>query len=388
MPGNSGPGQQRKRKAEAQNDKEAPKSPGTWRVPYFGWLVRVTPKPTKGKTKSALAILWEQYPNVLRVDAVHTGVTLTLGEKRNKHAVTKNIRNLLDSVFPEGVFTMEITPTDDATAPLTVAELKYNGLITAFGQHFDQAVRLIQVGPDGRPFYFYGTVLHVNTDHKDVASLLELEGAVQSFAIRYFRLGIKAVNVSLPSLPPSPQQSVDNLGDVQIVLPLPNPGLRIAGGGLFAGAHGKACYVQGQLEPDVLTWLQRDAFLILDGETLEEMELQSFDPPKSTKDWQCRPDVQQDGVQADKMQISGALSVEPASDRMNGLRLPEFKMQRVFLWRQLLFKKNAGSFLSLKSTGNPLVYNGVGNDQNCVMFGPRILFFFCSEGCVRDFLVS
>ena len=138
MPVKRDQGQQRKRKAEAREGEEASSSSGPWSVPFFGWLVRVIPKPTKSKIRTARAILLEQYPNVLTVDSLTTGVCLTLGERRNKYAVSKNIHNLLDSVFPE--CSMELTPTDGATAPLTVAELKYKGLSTAFGQHFDQDV--------------------------------------------------------------------------------------------------------------------------------------------------------------------------------------------------------------------------------------------------------
>ena len=203
-------GQQRKRKAGAQEDEEASSSRVSWQTPFFGWLVRVTPKPTEGKIRTAQAILLGSYPNVLTVDSLTTGVCLTLGERRNKYAVSRNIHNLLDSVFPE--CSMELTPTDGATAPLTVVELKYKGLIKAFGQHFDKDVRLIQVGPDGSPFYFNGAVLHVNTDHKDVASLLVLEGSAQSCAIRYFRLGLNAVGASLPGLPTLP--TLPDFGEV------------------------------------------------------------------------------------------------------------------------------------------------------------------------------
>ena len=63
------------------------------------------------------------------------------------------------------------------------------------------------------------------------------------------------------------------------------------------------------------------------------------------------------------MQISGALSAEPASGRMNGLALPQLQMKRVVAWRQVLFKKNAERFNSLKRTGNHLIYNGFGYDQ-------------------------
>ena len=206
------------KKPEAQKDEEASSSSGAWSDPFFGWLVRVIPKPTKNKIRTARTILLEQYPNVLSVESLPMGVCLTLAARRNKHAVSKNIHSLLDSVFRE--YSMEITPTDSDIAPLT----------RAFRQHFDQDVRLIQVGPDGSPFYFHGAVLHVNTDHKDVASLLELDGTDQSCAIHYFSLGIKAVGASVPGLPPLPTQSVANLGDVTTVAPLSEPGLRIAGG--------------------------------------------------------------------------------------------------------------------------------------------------------------
>ena len=208
MPVKRDQGQQRKRKAGAQEDAEA--SSVVWSVPFFGWLVRVTPKPTEGKIRTAQAILLQRFPKVLSVDSLTTGVCLTLGERRNKHAVARNIHNLLGSVFPK--CTLELTPTDGATAPLTVAELKYKGLSEVFGQHFDKDVRLIQVGRDGSPFYFNGAVLHVNTDHKDVASLLVLEGSAQSCAIRYFRLGLNAVGASLPGLPTLP--TLPDFGEV------------------------------------------------------------------------------------------------------------------------------------------------------------------------------
>ena len=336
--------------ASASKDQEVSSTSGAWSVLSFGWLVRLIPKPTKSKIRTARATLVDQYPNVLAVESLTTGVCLTLRERRNKHAVSKNIHNLLDSVFPE--CSMEIAPTDSAAdghMASNVAELKYKGLVTTFGQHFDQDVRLIQAGTDVRSFFFNGEALHINTDHQDVATLLALEDTAQSCAIRYLRLGIEAVGASLPSLPPLPTQSVDDFSDVTVVAPLSEPGLRIAGGGLFAGAHGEACYVQGQVAQDVLAFLQGDEFLHLDGNTLQKMELQSFDPPRRTKDWQCRPAVQQDGVQADKMEISGALSAQPASGRMNGLGLPPLKMKRVLIWRQQLFDKNADRFQILKS---------------------------------------
>ena len=81
---------------------------------------------------------------------------------------------------------MEIAPTDSAAdghMASNVAELKYKGLVTIFGQHFDQDVRLIQAGTDVRSFFFNGEALHINTDHQDVATLLALEDTSQSCAI-------------------------------------------------------------------------------------------------------------------------------------------------------------------------------------------------------------
>ena len=357
-------GQQCKTKTIPQEDEDEEAGPcktvwsRNWSASSFGWLVRITPKPAQGKIKTAQKMLLENYKNVLSVESLPTGVCLTLAERRNKYAVSKTIHSFLDPFF--ATHHMEIKPTDGNTAPLTVAELKYKGLVTTLGEHFEEEVRSIQVGSDGEPFYFNGGVLHVNTDHKDIASLGELEDATKSCAIRFFRLGLNAVGTPLPSLAPLPKQLFDYIDNVKVVAALSKPGLRIAGGGIFAGAHGESCYVQGQVGPDVLAFLQKDEFLHLDGKTLDSMELQSSDPPtKRTRDWQCRPAKQHDGVQADKMQISGALSAVPASGRMNGLGLPQLQMKRVVVWRQVLFKKNSESFNYLKRTGKHLVYNGL-----------------------------
>jgi len=142
-------------------------------------------------------------------------------------------------------------------------------------------------------------------------------------------------------------------GDVLAVARLRRLGLQIFqhnGSMVLNGVHSDAAFMQGELQRDVLAWLQADEFFDTSAKDLAAMELQSWAPPQlsANKTWTRRPVAQQDGVQAKKLQISGSLSPDTSSTRrLNGLELRPFVLLRTTAWRVAFLRKNTEQFDAL-----------------------------------------
>ena len=124
----------------------------------------------------------------------------------------------------------------------------------------------------------------------------------------------------------------------------------MAGRAIHAGELGPFVHIRCQMADDLLTFLQGDAWLSQSAAALNEQELQSFEEPKqrANKSKISMPPMQKDGVQAKKLQVSGALTEEIGSSALNGLKLPMCGVQRMIAFRAAFMKKHAELFKVLK----------------------------------------
>ena len=257
--------------------------------------------------------------NVRPAEASRLGITVVFNQQRNKWSRSALVKRLVEPVLDAATFALKLVPIPAlGSQEHGAAAAGPDGVISAASAGLGGAwVACENVGESQLGDLITKTDdFQVYGDNKAMVKLTDGPAAGQIMFCRWvagdahqgaqmtveeYRRGLRATqerglrDKRKVVLADEEVQGDDRIAS-GIIPPLTNPGLEVFSRGgqeVHTGVFGEFVFVRGQLQPDVLGFLQRDEFLDTPVSQLRAMELQSFAPSqeKQNKAFHCRPAV-------------------------------------------------------------------------------------------------